>query len=109
MASELADVERPSRGVEEELTAIQMAVSMLNDDGIRPKRGSRSSKPGPGRVLASAPSAESFVSPVEDVGLGVTGRWAKERFPTKCSLIQLSTFTVLSEAVTRFDESMLSL
>lgn len=109
MASALADVERLSRGVEEGLTAIQMAASMLNDDGIRLKGGSRSSKLGPGRALASAPSGESFVSPVADIGPGVTGRWAKERFPTKCSLIRLSRFTVLFEAVTGFDESMLSL
>lgn len=75
MASELADAKRRSRDVEEELAATTSAVAaVLKDRGIRPKSGSRSSKPSSGRVLASEPLAEFFVSVAADIGSDVAGR-----------------------------------
>lgn len=44
-AAELADAKRRIRQLEEELKATQLAASMLKDEGIRPKGGSRSWKP----------------------------------------------------------------
>lgn len=40
--AELADAKRRIRQLEEELKATQLAASMLKDEGIRPKGGSRS-------------------------------------------------------------------
>ncbi|OJU74309.1 MAG: hypothetical protein BGO15_12755 [Microbacterium sp. 71-23] len=45
LAAELADARRRIRELEEELSAARLAASMLNDEGIRPKGGSRSSRP----------------------------------------------------------------
>ncbi len=44
-ATERADAKRRIRQLEEELKATRLAASMLKDEGIRPKGGSRSSKP----------------------------------------------------------------
>lgn len=45
LAAELADARRRIRELEEELSATRLAASMLKDEGIRPKGGSRSSRP----------------------------------------------------------------
>lgn len=45
VAAELADARRRIRELEEELAATKLAASMLKDEGIRPKGGSRSSRP----------------------------------------------------------------
>jgi|SRR5699024_2054420 len=42
---ELADAKRRIRQLEEELKATRLAASMLKDDGIGPKDGSRLSRP----------------------------------------------------------------
>jgi transposase len=44
-AAELVDAKRRIHQLEEELRATRLAASMLKDQGIRPKGGSRSSKP----------------------------------------------------------------
>ena len=44
-AAELADAKRRIQQLEEELKVTQLAASMLKDEGIRPKGGSRSFKP----------------------------------------------------------------
>lgn len=43
-AAELADAHRRIRQLEEELKTTQLAASMLKDEGIRPKGGSRWSR-----------------------------------------------------------------
>jgi len=45
IAAELADAKRRIRELEEELAATQFAASMLRDESIRPKDGSRSLRP----------------------------------------------------------------
>ena len=45
IAVELADAKKRIRELEEELAATQFAATMLRDENLRPKRGSRSSKP----------------------------------------------------------------
>ncbi|WP_119696281.1 transposase [Microbacterium halotolerans] len=45
LAAELTDARRRIRELEEELSATRLAASMLKDEGIRPKDGSRSSRP----------------------------------------------------------------
>ncbi len=45
LAAELADARRRIQELEEELSATRLAASMLKDEGIRPKGGSRSSRP----------------------------------------------------------------
>jgi len=45
VAAEFADAKRRIRELEEELAATQFAASMLRDESIRPKDGSRSLKP----------------------------------------------------------------
>jgi transposase-like protein len=45
VAAELADARRRIRELEEELAATQFAATMLRDESIRPKGGSRSLRP----------------------------------------------------------------
>ncbi|MFC4245358.1 transposase [Gryllotalpicola reticulitermitis] len=45
VAAELADARRRIRELEDELSATRLAASMLRDQGIRPKGGSRSLQP----------------------------------------------------------------
>ncbi len=45
VAAELADAKRRIRELEEELAATQFAATMLRDENIRPKGGSRSLRP----------------------------------------------------------------
>lgn len=74
MASELPVAKKRIRDLEEELTATELAASMVKGYGVRPKRGARSSKPWPGGVLLCTSPAKLFVSPFADIRPGATGR-----------------------------------